>query len=51
MFEYLVTYENIIGLTTTDVVYANSIQEAWRQASNESSFDSVPTNVELLGTV
>jgi hypothetical protein len=51
MNTYQVKYEDVLGYTSVSVVYANSIQEAWRQASNESSFDSVPTNVELLGTV
>ena len=51
MYEYWVTYENVVGYTTSGVIYADSIEEAWRLASNESSFDSVPTNVELLGTV
>ena len=41
MFEYWVTYEDVIGRTSSDVIYAD----------NEADFFSVPTNVELLGTV
>ena len=51
MYEYWVTYENVVGYTTSDVIYADSIEEAWRLASNEAEFLYTPTNVELLGTV
>lgn len=51
MFEYWVTYEDVIGRTSSDVIYADSEAEAWRLASNEADFFSVPTNVELLGTI
>lgn len=51
MNEYLVTYENIVGYTTTDVVYANDLKEAWKQASNNSPISYAPTNVELLGVI
>lgn len=48
MNTYQVKYEDVLGYTSVSVVYANNIQEAWREASNEAPINTVPVTVEWL---
>lgn len=48
MNTYQVKYEDVLGYTSVSVVYANNIQEAWREASNEAPINAVPVIVEWL---
>ena len=48
MNTYQVKYEDYLGYQSIGVVYANNIQEAWREASNEAPINTVPVTVEWL---
>lgn len=48
MNTYQVKYEDYLGYQSIGVVYANNIQEAWREASNEAPIGAVPTDVAWL---